>query len=103
MPSTEFDLWQQYWNQEPWGPYRDNLHTGIIAAMTYNMQRPKGKPPLHAKDFVMVTREADSENKTASALNWFKAMADATKAKRAKESGNDRSSQTSRKAGSRNR
>lgn len=23
--------WRRYWDEEPWGPWRDNLHTAIIA------------------------------------------------------------------------
>lgn len=23
--------WQRFWDFEPWGPWRDNLHAGIIA------------------------------------------------------------------------
>ena len=23
--------WQRYWDFEPWGPWRDNLHTAVLA------------------------------------------------------------------------
>lgn len=28
---SDYDLLRRYWNKEPWGPYRDNLHAAIIA------------------------------------------------------------------------
>lgn len=28
---SDYDLLRAYWSKEPWGPYRDNLHTAIIA------------------------------------------------------------------------
>ncbi len=31
MPARDFELLQLYWMQEPWGPWRDNLHTAILA------------------------------------------------------------------------
>jgi hypothetical protein len=29
--SNDYDLLWLYWKKEPWGPYRDNLHTALIA------------------------------------------------------------------------
>jgi hypothetical protein len=31
LGATDFDLLHRYWNEEPWGPWRDNLHTAILA------------------------------------------------------------------------
>lgn len=28
---SEFDLLCRYWEEEPWGPWRDNLHAAIIS------------------------------------------------------------------------
>jgi hypothetical protein len=33
--------WQRYWEEEPWGPWRDNLHTAIIAR---EVRRSRVKP-----------------------------------------------------------
>lgn len=30
-PSTDFDLLERYYVEEPWGSWRDNLHAAIIA------------------------------------------------------------------------
>jgi hypothetical protein len=34
LPASEYDLLQRYWLQEPWGPWRDNLHAALIARTT---------------------------------------------------------------------
>lgn len=31
LPSSEYDLLQRYWLEEPWGPWRDNLHAAVVA------------------------------------------------------------------------
>lgn len=36
--------WRKYWNEEPWGPWRDNLHTAIIAR---EIRRGRVKPNAH--------------------------------------------------------
>jgi hypothetical protein len=34
LPASEAELLQRYWLEEPWGPWRDNLHAAIIARET---------------------------------------------------------------------
>lgn len=34
MPAREVELLERYWLEEPWGPWRDNVHTAIIARET---------------------------------------------------------------------
>lgn len=31
LPASEFELLCRYWEEEPWGPWRDNLHAAIVA------------------------------------------------------------------------
>lgn len=31
LGSTDFDMLRRYWLEEPWGPWRDNLHAALIA------------------------------------------------------------------------
>jgi len=42
LPERELRRWALYWNAEPWGPMRDNMHT---AMMISELLRP------HMKDF----------------------------------------------------
>lgn len=32
LPQREIARWQRYWNEEPWGPYRDNMHAAMIVS-----------------------------------------------------------------------
>lgn len=34
--------WQLYWIEEPWGPFRDNLHAAIVAAQVQALRSKKG-------------------------------------------------------------
>lgn len=31
MPQRVYSGWQAYWNEEPWGAWRDNLHAAMLA------------------------------------------------------------------------
>lgn len=30
LPASEYDLLVRYWDEEPWGPWRDNLHFSML-------------------------------------------------------------------------
>jgi len=30
LPARELERWATYWNEEPWGVYRDNMHAALI-------------------------------------------------------------------------
>ncbi len=38
MTQRSYLGWQKYWDKEPWGPWRDNMHTAIIAR---ELRRPQ--------------------------------------------------------------
>lgn len=42
---------ERYWGEEPWGPYRDNLHAAIIAMQIIKAAYPKAKPKFD--DFML--------------------------------------------------
>lgn len=48
--------WRQYWLEEPWGPWRDNLHTAMICRELRRPQVTAGTP-VRLDDF-MVKRPA---------------------------------------------
>jgi hypothetical protein len=41
MSQRSYLGWQRYWREEPWGPWRDNLHAAIIAR---EIARPNLRP-----------------------------------------------------------
>ena len=68
MPQREIDRWQRYWNEEPWGPYRDNLHTAMLICQLLRPHLKEGTQ-LSLQDF-MFENPADRREReqTAAAL-----------------------------------
>lgn len=42
-----------FYSMEPFGVYRDNLHTGLIASLLYNSNRSKRQRPMSPDDFII--------------------------------------------------
>jgi flagellar basal body rod protein FlgB len=51
MSSEEFVDWQLYYQLNPFGTYRADLHAGIIASTIANVNAPKGRR-YKSKDFM---------------------------------------------------
>lgn len=63
---NEFRAWEAFYNLEPWGPARDNMHAGIIAAAVLNPHRKRGQRPATYADFMLRPRQeqfADSRQR----------------------------------------
>lgn len=43
MAATDFDLLARFWDHEPWGPWRDNMHAALICR---ELRRPYLKDPM---------------------------------------------------------
>ena len=72
MPATELLNWKAMYQIDPFGTFRDNLHTGMIASTVYNMQRGKNSRPMKATDFLIKDknqRRAEETAQTLAALN----------------------------------
>lgn len=75
MPNSQYELLQRYWTEEPWGPWRDNLHAAIVAS---EVLRASGryKPPL--LDVFMWKRskaQTTPRDSKAGIFNMLKTMA----------------------------
>lgn len=68
-------LLEQYWVEEPWGPVRDNIHAGMIAAVVANSGFRKFKKSLSATDFMLKPREREQQENRGSLLALFRAIA----------------------------
>ena len=71
----ELAEWEAYWMVEPWGPYRDNIHAGLICSILANVNRRKGSPETTYEDFMLVDKEQQQRIETERALAWFRSMA----------------------------
>ena len=70
----ELAEWEAYWQAEPWGAYRDNIHTGLVCSILANVNRRKGSPELTYEDFMLVEKEQQKRIETDRALAWFRSM-----------------------------
>jgi hypothetical protein len=70
MPASEFDRWALYWTQEPWGPYRDNMHAAMLAVQ---ILKPHVKDPkkLNPSDFMYRAATGEDEIKRRNALSFY--------------------------------
>jgi hypothetical protein len=50
--SEQFKWWQAYYNVEPWGSWRDNLHAGVIA-QAIHATNPNGPTEIDATKFIL--------------------------------------------------
>jgi hypothetical protein len=75
MSSREFGEWMEFYKSEPFGPVRDNLHSGQITAMLYNVNRRKGARAMSAADFLLMSERERMQRTTKKTLAAVKALA----------------------------
>lgn len=69
MPLRVYLGWQQYYSEEPWGTWRDNMHTAIIAR---EIRATRSKKPSTMEDFMLFSphvREQDAAAQAVTALH----------------------------------
>ena len=76
MGAAEYQDWWRYWQQEPWGAMRDNLHTGIIASAIINARanRRRGSSDVKAGDFLLRSERQSRADETAKSLAFLRAV-----------------------------
>ena len=52
LPYKEYREWQAYFKINPFGEYRDDLNSAIVASTIANVNRGKHSPPYKPKDFM---------------------------------------------------
>lgn len=85
MGAGEYARWWRFWQSEPWGPTRDNMHAGMIAAAVVNSRanRPRNGKLATFKDFMLKTAGQARRSSLGKALSFFRAVG------RRKGAGND--------------
>lgn len=66
---------EQFYGEEPWGSYRDNIHAAIIASTMRNIFRKKGSRPVDWQTFMLVDKAEHKRSNLASFVSWMRAMA----------------------------
>lgn len=67
--------WQAYWNVEPWGAIRDNMHAGIITSMIFNANRSRNDKARSYSDFMLKDPEQVKESGTQKFVAALRALA----------------------------
>lgn len=62
MSASDMNQMSRYWAEEPWGPYRDNLHAGMVAAAVMNASG-RYKKPVRAEQFLIKVRDRAADGK----------------------------------------
>lgn len=75
MGAAELDDWLRYWQAEPWGATRDNLHAAMIASTLANLMGGRNSKRATIDDFMLRPKTERAQEQTTSALNWLRAMA----------------------------
>jgi hypothetical protein len=75
LPLSDLQMLGAYWEAEPWGPWRDNLHAGLIAATVANSGPRKLKKTVRASDFMLVPARERRAKGGKALLSALRAMA----------------------------
>lgn len=77
MPAPVIMEMYQYYLEEPFGPVRDNLHTGMVCAVLSNIHRNKKRKrdPFVPLDFMIKPAEDARQNKLARGVAWLISLA----------------------------
>lgn len=75
LPFSDLHLLGCYWEEEPWGPYRDNLHAAQIAATVANSGHRKLRRAVQVRDFMIKPVRQRREQGGKALLSALRAMA----------------------------
>jgi len=75
MTGREFIKWLAFYEMEPFGSVRDNIHSGQVASLLYNINRRKNAQPLNPSDFILKDRESKQDESTHAFLSGIRALA----------------------------
>lgn len=70
-PASEVLGWQAFYRIQPFGPWRDNLHSAQIAHILAAVNTPSGKPKPRLQDYMYQDPETRRRNEERQALAWF--------------------------------
>jgi hypothetical protein len=74
LSQREYLSWQLYWSEEPWGPFRDNLHAAIIAREVRRRYLKKGARSS-LDDFMVVDPETRYSSAAGKMIEMLKVIA----------------------------
>ncbi len=98
LPVRDVYLLRRYWDEEPWGPWRDNIHAAIIAR---EVIRPyAGRRKLSLDPYMLIPEEIRRDGASKKLIATLKSIATPVTAGKGTD---DRSRKTGRPTRSRDR
>lgn len=74
----ELARWAQYWNEEPWGSVRDNMHAALIITELLKPHLPEGASPMSIDQFMLKSKAELDEAARLRIVSALSAMAAAS-------------------------
>lgn len=74
IPATDYDLLLRYWEEEPFGAWRDNAHAAIIAREVRKLGTKRGRR-VPMDDFMLLHPEKRREGNVRAFVAALRAMA----------------------------
>lgn len=74
LPTQDVDLLARYWHEEPWGPWRDNLHAAIIAREV-RRGLVRNRTPVPLDPFMVKAEEIRQAENRGGLIAILRAMA----------------------------
>lgn len=72
MSARQFEEWAAFYSQEPWGEFRADLRTGIVASTIANIHRKPRAPAFTPIDFMpYAERPPIAETETEYRIETF--------------------------------
>lgn len=75
LSASELMEWMAFYELEPFGPIRDNMHAAQIASLLYNVNRRKNSTPMTVTDFMYKDVEVKKEEETRDFLGGLRSLA----------------------------
>lgn len=75
LPVSDLHQLAAYWAEEPWGPWRDNAHAGIVAAAFENLYLKRGAKRRSFKDHLLKASESGRKDRGRALLGFMKTIA----------------------------
>ena len=79
LTATDYRRLTEYYQVNPWGPWRDDLRVAQLTAMTFNINRGKSQDAMTAQEFIydpIASKERERKRDEAT-LQMFDALAKA--------------------------
>jgi hypothetical protein len=75
MPSSELSEWMAFYEMEPFGPTRDNIHSAMICSLLHSAFRGKRQEPMSVSDFMLKDVQEQKESDTAQFMTGLRSLA----------------------------